>query len=669
MQPEVRVAVLGAFAVILLALAGACGPAPHSQPPPRAVGPLDATRFNQLALRLNLPVFWAADADGDGAPDPAEIRGLLFYPTSGTEWTQEGAFTPAFETALAQIRTEHGALAFGDETRAAVVAELDQTELALVETDLGDASEADRDFVRRMIAVAARIDRIYARQLGVDAIQPQVDLHDSALASRFRLNWGVFCWLSDSSGHLSCADVAPSARQFFDAYPADMQDQRGAFCGALRARPDAATLLGAFTVLRDDGGVLHAVADSQAYAELLQPTVADLRAAAATLTNAADASLQEYLQIVADALQTDDWRNANAAWSRMSAGNSRWYVSITAEMTRWEPCASKAAYGMTFGRIDPQSLALQEQLSPVLADMERAISELAPGEYAPRAVSFAAPDLVHVVFNAGDARRPYRMAGGTSGGGRTVVLNNTLTDAQTHDQRLARSLMDSRSMALCGASQRSETMNSVFHELAHNLGPPVDHLRVPRPSPPPAADANHELRSLGRTAALGRFAPEFASFLGELTAQVGGLFLVGWLRERGLVAPEEAESMYCAAVVSDLRAIAYGMRTRGGGPRRRSQVAAIRLGALLEAGGLTWADGATSADDEHRGAFSIDVDRFAAASVELMRQTVHIVAAGDVEASNALVARYVDGNADARSAIEQRYARAPFPSLVYSVSW
>src|SRR5689334_7108762 len=58
--------------------------------------------FNRFAVRLNLPVYWIADANNDKRIDPDEVVALLFYPTIG-KWTSAGAFTPAFESAYDRI--------------------------------------------------------------------------------------------------------------------------------------------------------------------------------------------------------------------------------------------------------------------------------------------------------------------------------------------------------------------------------------------------------------------------------------------------------------------------------------------------------------------------------------------------------------------------------------
>ena len=93
---------------ILALFALACGGAP--QPGTALVGwhPIARDRFNQLALRLNVPLVWASDDDEDGQPDPSEVRTLLFYPTAET-WADDAGFTRAFDAALAHILAEDSA--------------------------------------------------------------------------------------------------------------------------------------------------------------------------------------------------------------------------------------------------------------------------------------------------------------------------------------------------------------------------------------------------------------------------------------------------------------------------------------------------------------------------------------------------------------------------------
>nr|MDQ3037693.1 hypothetical protein [Myxococcota bacterium] len=158
-------------------------------PPP----PIDRLRFNQLAMRLDVPLFWTADTDSDGAPDPSEIRSLLFYPTEARWVDDAGQFTPEYDAAVARIRAELEETAPTDPRVTLVHAELDRVAPTLVANDLRELPDAHREFARHMVRVGALIDTLYARQTGMTALEPQSRQADVASRSMFRRNWGPRC--------------------------------------------------------------------------------------------------------------------------------------------------------------------------------------------------------------------------------------------------------------------------------------------------------------------------------------------------------------------------------------------------------------------------------------------------------------------------------------------
>jgi len=236
---------------------------------------LERLRFNQLAMELNLPLFWAADADEDGTVDPDEVRTLDFYPSDAT-WAEDGRFTAEFERAYAAMLEV--------ERRRLLEDELRSTSPTLLETDLSTLPEPHRAFGRHMLRVAELIDQLYARQVGMDALAPLVSADEPVSQSVFRRNWGARCRGATTETNPLCSPIAGAPPQPVDVYPQSLQEGDD-LCARLEGHPRASELLTPFTVVREAGGELTAVPYTEAYRELMQPIAAELRAAAEAITD------------------------------------------------------------------------------------------------------------------------------------------------------------------------------------------------------------------------------------------------------------------------------------------------------------------------------------------------------------------------------------------------
>ncbi|MFO0605864.1 MAG: hypothetical protein U0324_21955 [Polyangiales bacterium] len=646
-------------ALCAFAFLAACSAAPR---PPAALfsGPAAPSRlrFNQLALRLDLPLFWARDANGNHAPDPDEVRSLRFYPERG-EWVRDGRFTPAWDAALARIAAEARAPESTDPRVRRVHDELDHTALTLVETDLADLPPVHRDFAARMLRVAERIDHLYAQQSGMTALADRARALDPASRSLFRRNWGTACRGANTQRDAQCAALPGAPAQPVDVYPAALQSH-ARFCAALEARADAPALLSPFTVVRGDGDALRAVPYTEAYGDVMRAVAAELRDAADAMSDPAEAALVAYLRAAATSFETNDWTPADEAWSRMNARNSRWYLRVAPDETYWEPCSQKAGFHLTLARINTASLTWQDRLTPLQNDMERALADLAPGAYTARSVSFHMPDFIDIVANAGDDRDAYGATVGQSlpnwgpvsaeGRGRTVAMSNLYTDPDSLARRRAgaASLLTAGSLADVTDDDGPGLLATILHEATHNLGPA------------------HEYRASGRTADE-CFGGDLASMLEELKAQTGALYFTGWLRRRGVIDDATARRIYTDSVLWALDHIASGMYAPGGQRMAYSQLAAVQVGALLDDGALAWDDAAPAADGAHRGAFTFAMERFEGACERLMAQVMRIKATGDRAAAEALAARYVDGPRVPQAAVGERVRAHPQASFVYAV--
>jgi hypothetical protein len=655
-------------ALVLSLLLSACGrscddppaPAASAVPPPSTTVAIDRLRFNQLAMRLNEPLFWVSDANGNGAPDPDEVRSLLFYP-SDAHWVSGGAFTPDFERARAAIEAEVSAATPTDARRAAVVAEFDHAAPTLVDTSLADLPAAHRAFADHMLRVAGLMDRLYAHQVGMDALTSRLTAGDTASASLFRRNWGPACRSSVTETNPACSAVDGAPHEVVDVYPADMQANEG-FCATLEARSDSATLLTPFTVVRPGAdGALVAVPYTQAYGEYMQPIATELRAAADAMTDPDETALVTYLRAAATSFETNDWLPADEAWSRMSVRNSRWYVRVAPDETYWEPCSQKAGFHLTFARIDQGSLVWQDRLAPLRSDMEQALAALVPTEYTAREVSFQLPDFIRIVVNAGDDRDAFGATIGQSlpnwgpvtdeGRGRTVAMTNLYTDPDSLERRRAQamSLLSTEAMASYTDDQTPGLLSTILHEATHNLGPA------------------HEYRTPQGQTDAEAFGGGLSSTLEELKAQSGALFFVDWLRQRGVLTEQQEREIYVDSIVWAFGHISRGMYTPTGQRKPYSQLAAIQIGTLIDEGAMTWDATATAADGHGVGAFSIDFARLPAACTALMTRVMHIKATGDRAAAEALATRYVDGDRVPHATIVERYRSFPQVAFVYSV--
>ncbi len=623
--------------------------------------------FNRAAVRLNLPLYWVADADADGSVDPDEVVTLLFYPTA-TRWVEEGRFTKDFERAYERITHWAGepplpsGLSPEEATRRRlVIADLDQGRPTLVHTDMRGAPAADRTLARHMLRVADLIDALYSQQAGAAALASRVPADDAASQSLFRRNWGPRCAAPRTESDPACSAIRSAPKPAHDAYPRAMQSDPG-FCALVTKEDEASGLTDPFTVVSEREGKLVAIPVTEAYREQTAAIAAELSAAAAEVVEAEEAPLKSYLLAAARGFESNVWLDADEAWAKMNVHNSRWYLRVAPDEVYQDPCQLKAGFHLTFARISKESLAWQEKLAPLQQEMERALATLAGPPYAARRVTFHLPDFVEIVINAGEDRAPIGATIGQSlpnwgpvaneGRGRTVAMTNLYTDpdSQATRRKGAESLFDTATLAHYPDDAGPNLLDTILHEAAHNLGP------------------SHEYRVGGRTDRE-VFGGPLASTMEELKAQTGAWWLTEFLRARGVIDEAFARQVWVDSLVWATGHIAAGMYTGNdkSRPKPYSQLAAIQLGFLSDEGVVTFDPDGRAANGQDRGTFAVDLTRFAPAAEKLMRLVGGIKARGDKAAAEALVQTYVEGEAERHELIAERLQRLPKGSLVYAL--
>lgn len=668
-------------AVLALACTTTTVPPPPPAPPadpldgpgPNAAGPagasnryaeVDRATFNRFAARLNLPVYWVRDTDGDKAVDADEIASLLYFPTQG-DYVKGGKTTDAFDAAYKSIALAAKSTPETGGPDAARIRllerELDEASSVLVRTDLRTATADEKKLVKNMLEVSVLLDKLYAIQSGTAKLAGKVAA-DAASQSVFRRNWGPRCLTPTLEKDAACTAAPGAEKQMVDVYPESLQKD-DTFCKKLEKEKNAKDLLSPFTVVREKDKKLVAVPYTEAYATEMKAIAQKLRGTAKDLADPNEGPMRAYLEAAATSFETNDWKPADEAWAKMNARNSKYYLRIGPDETYWEPCSQKAGFHVSFARINKDSLALQDKLTPHQQLMEDELAKLIGEPYKPRKVTFHLPDFIDIVVNAGDSRDPIGATIGQSlpnwgpvaneGRGRTVAMTNLYTDPDSMEVRKAKasSLLDAETMKHFGDEPGPGLMSTVLHEAAHNLGP------------------SHEYKYQGKKDDEA-FGGEHASMLEELKAQSGAYFFLFVLQDKGVLDQLTVEHTIVDSVVWALNHVSRGMVTASGKRKAYSQLSAIQIGFFMEQGAIVWDPKAKAANGTDVGAFRIDFSKMRDASIKLMKLVGHVKAANDKK-----TALELDKHVDVKKAavphalIAERMLKFPQPNFVYSIDW
>jgi len=637
-------------------------------------GAVSRLEFNRQAVVRDLPLFWVSDADADGTLDPEELA-VTWGPGDANlgRYVKDGSFTPEFAAAyalIAQPVSLDGLAADDKARRQAVQDELGQGRPTLVRTTL--TNPRDVQLAGHLGTAARIIERLHARQKGVDGLAARIPAGDTASSALFFRNQGPFCEAPKTENDPNCSALAPRPKNISGMYPAAIQADAG-FCTVLEKRADADALFDQFSIVIDKAGgratgnpatdELVAVPYHVAWADDMKAVSHELRAAAALLAgDPSEAAFKAYLEAAAQAFLDDSWFKADVAWKAMTATNSKWYLRVAPDEVYAEPCSRKANFALTFARINQESLEWQRRLEPVKDDMEAALASLAGPPYKARQVGFALPDFIDIVLNAGDSRSALGATIGQSlpnwgpvaeSGGRTVAMTNLYTDPDSEAAMMeqTRSIMCKATADRVDPAPRFMTMSTVLHEAAHNLGPA------------------HEYRVDGKTDDQ-VFGGPLASTLEELKAQTAALYFSDWLAARGVLSKEDAQNSHLRDVLWAFGHIAAGMVDAQGRPKPYSQLAAIQMGFLNQRGVLVWNAGEKAANGTDVGCFDVDQAKWPAAVDDLARLAFGIKSRGDRALAEKTRDEFVAGGtkwADLRGVIAQRWQRAPRASFVYAI--
>lgn len=628
-----------------------------------SVPALSRDQFNEGAGALRLPFLLENRVVDPSKLTPDDVT--FTDPAIRKLYVSGKKFTPFFAAkyrALAEARRQ-----------ASVNKALGEGRRTVVTADLSGYSPAEKKLVRHVQNVADQIDRLFMKQKGT--------LHHLARAR--------FCALGDpNSLKLFLREQAPYATgtagaedPFANALPEFPRERVGVFPKNFEPTPDNLKIIendkllaDPWTVVtRDEQGELKAVPYHEYWVRDMHRIAGELEKAATSVDGIPEhVTFVTYLRAAAKAFRDGSWYDADKAWVSMSQTNSKFAIRVAPDETYWGPGNMKAGFQLWFAEIDRETARkAQQNLVPRLQKMEDAIGALLP-QYKARAVEGFPIDFIKMLIRAGDHKSAY---GATIGEklpnfyrsaddntySRMVVMTNFNSDPKSRaDGKERRELLLSASV-LAGYNPNPEDshVNTLMHEMTHSLGVSAESYIAKN------EDGSDKLDTDGKgITSFTLLGGANAQVMEELKAQTGSLYWVGWQLEQELITKEEAQNYYTDAILW-----AFGHIRRGVGdlnqPRTYSQLAAIQIRKLMDAGAITYnpdeGEGAT------KGRFDLHFDKFHSAATELFREVHRIQVMGDGEAATKLRQDILPGGTgyDLIQAAEVKKRLSDFPTPSY----
>jgi hypothetical protein len=257
-------------------------------------------------------------------------------------------------------------------------------------------------------------------------------------------------------------------------YPEDMTKDE--FEKWIAAHPeDKGAFQGLNNVIRRKNGKLVAIPYSTYYSEFLKPAAAKLREAAALSDNA---SLKSFLTKRADAFLSDDYYESDLAW--MDLDSNIEIVIGPYEVYEDALFGYKAAFEAFVTVVDKAESEKLKIYASHLPAMEKGLPM--PDEHKNLNRGTDSPiKVVQELFTAGDARRGIMTAAFNlpndervreAKGSKKVLLKNVMQAKYAKTgQPIAERVLDSSQVSL--VSFEAYFNHTLFHELAHGLGPGI----------------------------------------------------------------------------------------------------------------------------------------------------------------------------------------------------
>ncbi|WP_265569328.1 dipeptidyl-peptidase 3 family protein [Sphingomicrobium nitratireducens] len=482
---------------------------------------------------------------------------------------------------------------------AAALAKLASVEM---ETDTSFLTDEEKQVVNKLIEAANLMSEIYLRQVDAEnpakreAILASNAPDKDALLERFDTYFGS--WDSLEEDKPFYGDKARPVGAGF--YPTDLT--KADLDAYIAAHPDEEeALLSPYTVVKRDGDRLVAVPYSEEYAEWLEPAAKLLEEAAEITTNP---SLKKFLTLRAEAFRTDDYYESELAW--MDLKDTPIEVAIGPyEVYTDTLYARKTAFEAFVTLRDPEESAALDVYKAKLRDMEANLpvdekyKNFRRGFESPISVveqihggGDNVPGVQTIAFNLPNDERVREAKGA-----KKVILANVL--GAKYDRILApmAELVLTKEDA-AQVSKKYMTMETLFHELSHSLGPGT-------------------ITVDGKETTVDKVMAEMSSGLEEAKADAMGAWNILYMMDEGLLPAEEKGALRRTYVVGLFRAMRFGTNEAHG------KGAAMQYRILRDLGAIEW--------DAKAKRFHVVDEKFDEALAELVRRIVVLQGDGDYD--------------------------------------
>ncbi|MEX2300048.1 MAG: hypothetical protein WD733_03870 [Bryobacterales bacterium] len=472
-----------------------------------------------------------------------------------------------------------------------------------LEADLSALTENERKMLPLLIDAAKIMDQLFWRQAYGEPATLIQGAHSAAARRFVEINYGPWDRLAGNEPFLEGVGPKPPGANF---YPADMTKEE--FEAAAAESPERAEALKSlYTIVRrDESGKLITTAYHEAFAADLAMAAGKLREAAAL---ADDPGLKRYLELRAEALVTDDYQPSDLAWLDVK-DNTVDIVIGPIETYEDQLFGYKAAF-------EAYVLVKDKEWSQRLAKYTALLGELQKNLPVADKYKQENPGS-ESDLNAYDA---IYYAGDCNAGSKTIAINLP-NDEEVQLKKGTRRLQLKNSMrakfdkilvpiggVLIAEDQRRHISfdaffaNTMFHEVAHGLG------------------IKNTLTGKGTVREALR---DKSSALEEGKADILGLFMVTWLKERGELGEADLMDNYVTFLAGIFRSTRFGASSAHGNANL------LRFNYFEKAGAFS-RDAAT-------GAYRVEFEKMREAVDGLSENILRLQGDGDYDA----VLKFID---------------------------